>query len=41
VVGLLLKRNNVDLNAIDYHGRTPLIIAVQNGNKEIVRLLLG
>jgi ankyrin repeat protein len=43
VVGLLLKRNDVDPNAIGDHvnSLTPLMIAIQNGHEEIVRLLLG
>jgi len=43
VVGLLLKRNDVDPNANEDHvaGLTPLMIAVQNGHEQVVRLLLG
>ena len=40
MVGLLLERN-VDPNASDDDGWTPLITAVQNGYQEAVRLLLG
>jgi hypothetical protein len=47
---LLLKRNGIDLNAIDddvdrlsplLHSRTPQMIAVENRYEEVVRPLFG
>lgn len=36
----LLIRYKVDVNIMDYHGRTPLFMAARNGNKKIVESLI-
>ena len=40
-VQLLVNQSNVELNLIDIDGYTPLMLAVEKGNKEIVGLLLA
>ncbi|KAH9207908.1 hypothetical protein DL95DRAFT_312879, partial [Leptodontidium sp. 2 PMI_412] len=41
VVRQLLGRAIVNPNSRDVSGRTPLMIAVQKGQEEVARLLLG
>ena len=36
----LLERDDINPNAADRHGQTPLSIAAQNGRKRVVELLL-
>jgi ankyrin repeat protein len=36
-----LAGNNVDVNALDAHGQTALILAIQNNHVAIVRALLA
>jgi len=40
VVRLLIKRDDVDINAKDRRGSTPLIWAVLEGHEAVVRLLI-
>ncbi|KAF8421802.1 ankyrin repeat-containing domain protein [Tirmania nivea] len=37
---LLLERNDVDINATDNNGRSPLSLAAGRGHEAVVRLLL-
>ncbi|KAL5084962.1 hypothetical protein Trisim1_011316 [Trichoderma cf. simile WF8] len=40
LVAELLKRPGIDVNLLDYCGRSPLTLAVENHQRDIVRLLL-
>lgn len=37
---LLLETGKVDMNSKDFWGRTPLLIAKQNGHNSVAELLL-
>ena len=41
VVEFLLKQERIELNLLNVDGRTPLMIAVEKGNEEIVDMLLA
>jgi len=41
ITNLLLTRKDIDINAIDHLGRTPLICAIEKKNHEIIQALLA